>query len=76
MEKIRAIIRDETELSFGRRLLQQVHGMMPDILSVRFGSRRSPNSPLARRRRIVGRLGLAKLTLLSIGSGGGLAVSC
>jgi hypothetical protein len=45
-EEIRARIRDETELSFGRRLLQQVHGMMPDILFVRFGSRRSPKSSL------------------------------
>jgi hypothetical protein len=30
-EEIRARIRAETELSFGRRLLQQVHGMTPDI---------------------------------------------
>jgi hypothetical protein len=53
-EEIRARIRAETELSFGRRLLQQVHGMTPDILFVRFGSRRSPcrrNPPWARRRR-------------------------
>jgi hypothetical protein len=35
-EEIRARIRAETELSFGRRLLQQVHGMTPDIL---FGAR-------------------------------------
>ena len=35
-EEIRARIGDETELSFGRRLLQQVHGMTPDIL---FGAR-------------------------------------
>ena len=33
-EEIRARIRAETELSFGRRLLQQVHGMTPDILFV------------------------------------------
>ena len=45
-EEIRARIGGETELSFGRRLLQQVHGMMPDILFVRFGSRRSPKSSL------------------------------
>jgi hypothetical protein len=78
-EEIRARIRDETELSFGRRLLQQVHGMMPDILFVRFGSRRSPcrrNPPWAHRGALVQRLGLAKLTLLSIGSAAGLAVSC
>ena len=41
-EEIRARIRTETELSFGRRLLQQVHGMTPDNLFVRFGSRRLP----------------------------------
>ena len=33
-EEIRARICAETELSFGRRLLQQVHGMTPDILFV------------------------------------------
>ena len=79
-EEIQARIRAETELSFGRRLLQQVHGMTPDNLFVWFGSRRLPcrrNPPWApSAAHSYKGSGLAKLTLLSVASAAGLAVSC